>query len=80
MEKRVIAVWLRLLVRRLRPSATSSRLDDCRPADQSTSYHTTAATANTFSWSMSQVAAKEDSAQGKATRVVRVVAVALGSV
>ncbi len=34
------------MVRGFRPSATSSPLDDHRPADRPTAYHTTAATAN----------------------------------
>ena len=48
MEKRVIAARLQWMVRGLRPSATSSTLDDRRTALRSASYHTTAATAIIF--------------------------------
>ncbi len=45
MEKQVIAAQLHPIVRGLSTSATSSPLDDHRPADRPTAYHTTAATA-----------------------------------
>ncbi len=47
-EKRVFAAQLHPIVRRLRSPAADLPLDDHRPADRSTSYHTTAATANIF--------------------------------
>ncbi len=49
MEKRVIAASVHPLVRGLRPSATSSTMDDRRPADRRLCYHTTRAVANFFS-------------------------------